>query len=62
MKFDKSAAQKNGAEKIKIDDVSSAWLLPKEDGSRKMVAYLTKDKVTWVHPNYEAEQNRKEKN
>tara|TARA_Y100001963_G_scaffold58553_1_gene81904 strand:+ start:10052 stop:10240 length:189 start_codon:yes stop_codon:yes gene_type:complete len=62
LNFDKSAAQKNGAEKVKIDEVSSAWLLPKEDGSRKMVAYLKNNKVVWVHPNYEAEQNKKQKN
>tara|TARA_A100001201_G_scaffold130099_1_gene115721 strand:+ start:215 stop:403 length:189 start_codon:yes stop_codon:yes gene_type:complete len=61
MKFNEQLALKNGAEKVKNGKVFWAWLLPEEDGFRKMVAYARKNDIFWIHPEYQNGQNDKKK-
>lgn len=61
MIFNEELALKNGAKKVKNGDSFWAWLLPQEDGFRKMVAYARNDNIFWIHTAYQSSQNNKKK-
>jgi len=46
-------------EKLKISENQTAWLLPKSDNFRKMIAYSYNNSITWVHPEYRDGKNSK---
>tara|TARA_Y100001938_G_scaffold145753_1_gene223170 strand:- start:44330 stop:44545 length:216 start_codon:yes stop_codon:yes gene_type:complete len=61
MTFNEDLAVKNGAEKMKISDDRSAWVLPEKESFRKMIAYAQKERWIWIHPQYKNGQDDKKK-
>jgi hypothetical protein len=59
MKINRNLAKKNKVEKLKISENQTAWLLPKSDNFRKMIAYSYNNSITWVHPEYRDGKNSK---
>ena len=60
MKLDEKIAEKNLAKKMQISKNTHAWVLPKQNGFYKMVAYYRGKTPIWVHPEY-ALQEKKQK-
>mgnify|MGYP003135466301 CR=1 FL=1 len=68
MKLDKKKANKAKAELLKIDNKSTAWVLPEnfdglENGSgfRKMIAYAIHSESIWVHSNFRLKHGKNSK-
>ena len=59
MKIDEKKVSKSKAELLKIDDKTTALVLPKDfdglengNGFRKMIAYAIHSKYVWVHSQF----------
>ena len=61
MKIDKKKAGGNKAELLKIDDKTTALVLPEENGFRKMIAYAIHSKYVWVHSDFRLKHGKNNK-